>query len=63
MKATLEDVTGTEKESIKTFDELIKSIKSKTAEIEALTESLQELNIKRRRIGTEQSGNLAEGPE
>jgi uncharacterized phage infection (PIP) family protein YhgE len=45
MKATLEDVTGTENESIKTFDELIKS---KTAEVDALTESIEE---KTKRIG------------
>merc|ERR1719162_400532 len=45
MTATLKDITATEGESIKSFDSLMKA---KTAEVEALTEQIEE---KAKRIG------------
>jgi len=45
MAATLDDITGTEKASLKTFNELVKA---KTAEIDACTESIED---KMKRIG------------
>jgi len=45
MAATLADITGTEKASVKTFDELVKA---KTAEIDACTSSIED---KMKRIG------------
>merc|ERR1719159_1404743 len=45
MAATLKDITATEGEAIKTYDQLMKA---KTAEVEALTESIEE---KTKRIG------------
>merc|ERR1740130_727078 len=45
MTATLKDITATEGESIKSFDSLMKA---KTAEVEALTEQIEE---KTKRIG------------
>jgi len=45
MKATLKDITATETEAIATYDQLMKA---KTAEVEALTESIE---LKTQRIG------------